>query len=1008
MLLLTCLFIAVGLVTAQTQTVTGNVTSEEDGQPVVGATILVKGTTIGTVTDIDGNFTLPNNVPSSAKTLQISYIGMQTQEVAIQPRVRVVLKSDAQLIDEVVVVGYGTTRREAKTGSITTVSSEQIADIPASSVDKMLAGKMAGVSVTAASGQPGSASNIRIRGTSSITADNEPLYVVDGIPIMEINNASGSRMTNSTNNIAIINPNDIESITVLKDAASASVYGSRAANGVILITTKSGKEGKSRFTVRAKYGVSSFANDNDYGVMNGAELLDYQRQAAINAGLDPSNPIDTRDPNAPTQKANPYYRPYELINRPQTNWMDHFTRLGQMQEYEVNMSGGSAKTKYYNSFSYHDNEGTFYGVKFQKMQARINVDHELNQYLKTGTRINAGYTYGEDVPMQSLYYANPAFAGLTILPWTPKYDKDGNFNPSIPENSNANPRATAAYDDQWEKQYLFNGNMYLEWKPIKGLTLKTTNAAEMLFGEGRRYWSLEAHNNETGYPKNQTIQSMYRLLTTSNTAVYEGNYSDHHYRALVGQEANQRYSWMNYQFSENLNPDIPQHVPGNPTNDVEYATSTSTLMSFFGILDYNYAGRYYLQASARYDGSSKFGSSNQWGLFYSLGGSWNIHNESFMEGNDWVNLLKLRLSYGLNGNNNISNYRQFGVYSSSVYNGVTGMRPTRPANPNLSWEKNASWNAGIDFHFLKRFSGSLDVYTRKTTDMLLFKSQSSTSGFTSALQNIGSMQNTGIEFQIDADIIKNKDWHWSAGFNISHNKSEILELADDEMMDYTNLEGSVESRLKHIVGERLLTFYIKDYYGVNPVNGEALWRTESGELTNDYNKGAYIKAGSPEPTFTGGVNTSVSWKDLSLSIVGEFKGGNKVLIVENRYLQSDGSQMSMNQAKSAANYWKKVGDTGVNPKPIAGNSTNSYQFASTRWMEKGDYFRIKDITLSYNLPNDLLRKVSVSGLKVYASALNLFTFHDVNFWDPERGVDGMGTGIYPMSKTFVVGLDLTF
>lgn len=995
MLLLACLFVGIGLVTAQTQTITGVVISEEDGQPVIGASVLVKGTQLGTITGVDGDFTL-SNVPSSAKTLQVSYIGMQTQEVAAKPNVKVVMKSDTELLEEVVIIGYGTTKREAKTGSITSVTSDQIATIPASSIDKMLAGKMAGVQITQNSGQPGSSTNIRIRGTSSIYADNEPLYVVDGIPVLSSNE---SQFTNTGNPIAMINPNDIENVTVLKDAAAASVYGSRAANGVILITTKSGKEGKSRFTVRAKYGVSYLANDNDYGVMSGSELLGYQRQAIINSG---------RNPDDPTGGAS-YYRPYEMLTRPQTNWMDHFTRMGNMQEYEVNMSGGSGKTKYYNSLSYHNNEGIFYGVDFQKMQARINVDHELNKYLKTGVRINAGYMYSEDIPMQSLYYSNPAFAGLTILPWTPAYNADGTHYTQIAENSNQNPRATATYDEQWEKQYRFSGNMYLEWKPIKQLTIKTTDAAEMTFNEGRRYWANEAHNYDAGYPKLQTTQMQYRLLTTSNTAVYEDTFGKHNVRALLGQEATHKNYWLQYQMSQDLNPDIPYHPSGNAEKyQIDYVTATETLMSFFGILDYNYDGRYYLQASARYDGSSKFGSNSQWGLFYSVGASWNLHNEAFMESYDWLNMLKLRASYGLNGNNNIGNYAQFGTYTSTAYNGVTGMRPSTPANPDLSWEKNASWNVGLDFRFLDRFSGSLDVYSRKTTDMLLNKAQSSTSGFNSALQNVGSMRNTGVEFQFDASIFDQNDWKWDVGFNISHNKSKILELAGDEMMNYTTLDGDTESRLKHIVGESLLTFYLKDYYGVNPVNGEALWRTSTGELTNDYNAAAYVQSGSPEPTYTGGINTTVSWKGVSLSVVGEFKGGNKVLIIENRYLQSDGAQMSMNQAKSALNYWKKPGDTGCNPKPIAGNTTNSNSFGSNRFIEKGDYFRIKDITLSYTLPATLLKKVGLGNAKVYASGLNVYTFHDVNFWDPERGIDGMGYGIYPLSKTFVVGVDLTF
>ncbi len=982
--LLACLFlVGVGLVNAQSVSVSGKVISADDGQPVIGATVMVKGTTVGTITNSDGDFKI--SLQGNAKNLLISYVGMKTIDVEAKNNMVFKLATDALVMDELIVVGYGTTRREAKTGSITTVSSDQIAEIPASSVDKMLSGKLAGVSVTSSSGQPGSNSNIRIRGTSSINASNEPLYVVDGIAVMT---GDQSGFLNTSNAIAMINPNDIESVTVLKDAAASSIYGSRAANGVILITTKSGKEGKSKLTARVKYGVSQLANDNNYGVMSPSELLSYQRQAAINAGKNPDDPTGA------------YYRPYELLTRPQTNWMDHFTRLGKLEEYEVNAQGGTAKTQMYSSFSYHKNEGVFYGIKFEKMQARVNVDHQLYNNVKIGAKVNTGYMYGEDVPMQSLYYSNPAFAGMTILPWTPAYNADGTHNVNIPENANTNPRATAEYDQQWEKQYRFNGSMYLEWTPIKGLVLKTTNGAEMTFNEGRRYWSPETNEGENTL---QTTQIQYRLLTTSNTATYDTKIEDHSLRLLAGQEATNRYYWYMYESSKNMDPKIPYHVAGNSTNDLDYNTNTSTLMSFFGVLDYNYASKYYLQGSVRYDGSSKFGKNNQWGLFYSVGASWNIHNEAFMEGVDAINILKLRASYGINGNNNIDDYQQYGVYTSTAYNGTNSMRPSTPANDNLSWEKNASWNLGLDFNFLRRFSGSIDVYSRVTSDMLLDKPLSSTTGFTSAFQNVGSMSNSGVEFQFDANLIDTKEFKWNAGLNISHNKSRIIELAGDDMMSYAD-----DSRLKHIVGESFLTYYLKDYYGVNPVNGEALWVTESGELSNDYNKAAYIKAGSPEPTFTGGINTDITWKGLTLSATCEYKGGNKVLIIENRYLQSDGNQMSMNQAKSALNYWKKPGDTGVNPIPIAGNASNSYSYSSDRFIEKGDYFRIKDVTLTYNLQEKTLKSIGFNNAKVYLSGLNVFTFHDVNFWDPERGVDGMGYGIYPMTKTFVVGLDLTF
>lgn len=982
-----CTIMCIGLVTAQTSTVTGVVTSAEDGAPIIGASVLVKGTSIGTVTNLDGEFSIPN-VPASAKTLVISYIGMTGKEVAIRSGIiNVALQSDNRLLDEVVVVGYGTQRREAKTGSISTVTSDQLSDLVGSSFDKMLAGKMAGVQITATTGQPGASSQIRIRGTSSINAGNEPLYVIDGVASMSGNQ---SYFTNTGNAIASINPNDIESITVLKDAAASSIYGSRAANGVILVTTKSGKAGKSRFNVRAKYGVSNLANDNDFGVMNASELISFRRQAAINAG---ANPDDAN--------SNYYYPTNFMDGRTDTDWIDHFTRTGVMQEYEVSATGGSEKTSYFNSLSYHKNDGVFYGITYEKMQARINVDHELSKYLKTGVRVNGTYSYMEDVAMQSLYYANPIFAGMTIQPWTKPYTEDGMHNSIIPENSNTNPRATAEYDDQWEKKYHLTGNIYLQWTPIKGLTFRTTNAAELTFNRGRRYWAPETNQ---GSATSQVSWTQYQQLTTSNTATYETLFDEvHSFRVMAGQEAIKRNYWETYTYAPNVDPGIP-HTQTAPSADTETEDWSNhwTMMSFFGMLDYNYAGRYYLQASLRNDGSSLFGKNSQWGLFYSGSASWNAHNEAFMEDLDWLNVAKLRVSYGLNGNNSISNYMQYGLYTPTQYNGTSGLRPSTPANDDLSWEKNASWNVGIDFGFLHRFSGTIDVYSRKTTDMLLYRPLSYTSGFNSQLQNVGSMRNNGIEFQFDANIINTNDLQWNAGINLAHNKSKILDLAGDEM-----IAGSANA-LKHIKGEQLFTYYLRDYYGVNPVNGDALFVTEDGSLTNNINQARYYKAGSPEPKLTGGLNTDVTWKGISLSVQLEGKFGNDILITENYYLHSDGNQMAMNQSKSALNYWKQPGDVNVNPKPVAGNATNSNSSSTTRFMEKGDYVRLKDVTLSYTFPQKWIAPAGISSLRVYASGYNLYTFHDVDFWDPERGIEGMGSGIYPMTKSIMFGLDLSF
>lgn len=979
---LTLFFVGLGVITAQTQ-VRGTVV-DEAGEPAIGATVQVKGTTTGTVTDIDGNFTL--SAPAGGRLI-VSYVGYETQEVPVSPNVRVVLKSDSKMLEEVVVVAYGTVTREAKTGAVSTVSGANISDAPVVSMDKALGGKIAGVSITSSSGQPGASSSIRIRGTSSINAGNNPLWVVDGIPVLTGNT---NDFLNTGNALASISPNDIESITVLKDAAAASIYGSRAANGVILVTTKSGKDGRTSFSARAKYGASWLANDNGFGIMNAEQLLTYQRDAAINAGYNPDNPTD------------PYYRPKELLSRPLTNWMDHLTRLGNIQEYEINATGSNAKAKYYSSLAYNKTEGVFYGVNLNKITGRINADYKLTNKLETGARVNLAYSDGNDVPMQSLYYSNPVFAGMMILPWTPAYDEEGKHNVGIIENSNTNPRATAEYDDQYGKSYQLLGNIYLQYKPIQQVTLKTTNAIETVHGDGRRYWSPETHE---GSATLQATMNKYVQLTTSNTATYNDLINDDHsVRVLLGQEAMKYTDSFQFIYAPDVNPDIP-YAQTAPQSGVEgeQGYTAETLLSFFGMLDYNFAEKYYLQASLRFDGSSLFGSENRWGTFYSVGASWNIHKEDFMQDISFLNLLKLRASYGLNGNNNIAAYRSYGVYSSAQYNGATGMRPSRPANPYLSWEKNGTWNIGLDFTLFDKLDGNIDVYDRKTTDMLLDKNVPQTTGFSTNFLNIGSLRNRGVEFQLNYDIINNNNMKWDVGANIAFNRTKILELGDNEEIAY-----SEDSRLRHKVGKSMYSFRLLDYYGVDPTNGDALYRDASGNLTNDYNKARYIYPGSPEPKFIGGFNTSLSWNNFQLGAFFEFKGGNYVMLIERRYLESDGNQMSNNQIITALNYWKKPGDTGVNPKPLAGNSTNSYNFSTTRFLQRGDYLRVKDITLSYNLPTELLSKANVSGLKLYLSAQNIYTFHDVDWWDPERGVDGIGYGIYPMTKALIGGIELSF
>lgn len=990
------LLLTIGSAFAQTTSVSGTVV-DENGDPIVSAAIQLKGSTVYTMTNSVGEFTI--SAPADG-ILAISCLGFHSAEIPVNGRasISVTLTSDAEVLEDVIVVAYGTVRREANTGSVTSIKNEQLAEIPATSVDKMLSGKMAGVSITSGSGQPGSTSTIRVRGTSSINAGNEPLWVVDGIPVM---NSDNRQMSNhgvgGGSSSTYLNPNDIESITVLKDAAAASVYGSRAANGVILVTTKSGKNGRAKFTARAKVGAQQLINDHNYRPLSGEELLSYLRVASVNAGYNPDDPTSQ------------YYYPQTLLENGTTNWYKELTRVGLIQEYEINATGGTNKGSYYSSVSYHKNEGVFYGVDYQRFTARVNADMKLTNTLKTGTKINLSYSDSNSGQMGDLYYSNPVTAMFSILPWTPIRNEDGSYNMNIVENSKTNPRANADYDVNNDKEYRLQGSLFLEWKPIPQLTLKTNNQVEFDLTQSRQNRHEFTHQGTaTDF---EYINKDVRY-TTSNTITYDDKYDEHSFRVLVGQEAMLDKWDLLGAYSPGVDPAIPYPTTGKgETDQVDFNIVEESLLSFFGVADYNYDNRYFFQASVRGDGSSLFGSQAKWGAFWSVSGSWNIANEKFMSSTrSWLSGLKIRASYGVNGNNNIAAYRAYGVYGAINYAGATGMVPSRPENPNLAWEKNKTWDLGLDFSFFDdRLTGSGDIYFRKTSDMLLSKRVPYTTGFGSNFMNVGSMRNKGIEGQIEGVIIRNSDWYWSVGLNVAMNRSLVLDLGDSEFLSVADSRASSNDStpVRIVKGMRLYNFYARDYYGVNPSTGDPLWYDKNGKLTGDISKARYVYAGSPEAKATGGFNTTVSWKGLSLSAYFEFVAGNKVFVSDQNI--GYGYDMNNNNTVGVLNYWTKPGDTGVVPKPVAGAPSQSYR-PSTFNIQDGSYTRIKDITLSYSLPENALKAIRMKGIRIYVSALNPYTFHNVkNVMDPELGVLGYTMGAsHPMTKSIVGGIEVTF
>lgn len=972
---------------AQSGVVTGVVKDSGTGEAIPFAALRVKGTMTGATTGADGSYSI-NVADKASAVLVFSSINYKSKEVAVAGKsiLDIMLDVDATALEDVVVVAYGTQKKEAVTGSVSSLKGDGLADAPVTSVDKALSGKLAGVTISATSGQPGAVSQIRIRGTGSINASNAPLWVVDGIPVLAGNVAL---VANQSSLLANLNPNDIESITVLKDAAASAAYGSRAANGVILVTTKSGKEGQAYFSASAKTGINWLKSDSGYRMMDARELLTFQRDAIYNAGMDPDDPLGT------------YYRPLSILNGPLYNVVNEFTKLGRLQEYEITASGGNSKSKYYSSFSYHNNEGVFYGVKYERLQGRLNASYKLLDNLETGVRLNMSYVDQTDVPMQALYYANPLWSAQTLMPWQ-QIMTDGQWLGNKNVNSGENARASAIHDDKWEHIFKLNGTFNLKWSPVKNLDIETKESVEGIFQNARYYFSPLAHDNANANQLETHDRQIYQV-TTSNTVSYGNIFGGYHsFRILAGQEAMKYKSIGLTAYSPEVDKNIPHHQTADQTTtQLETSLLNETMLSFFSIADYNYDNKYFLQATLRGDGSSLFGEENKWGVFWSLSGSWNITKENWFKSVKPVNLLKLRLSYGVNGNNGIEAYKAYGLYRSVIYNGLSGYAPTQLPNKQLSWEKNKTWNLGLDFGFFdNRLSGSVDVYNRLTEDLLLNKQVPQTTGFSTIFANVGSMVNKGVELQLSGEIIRTDDALLSAGFNVAFNRTTILDLGGDEY---------IGTWRRHVKGKSMYTYYLYDYYGVNPSNGEALWVTEDGSLTNLQSKARRYYAGSPEPKAVGGFNLDFQWKGLSLGAAFEFKAGHKILLLnEHRYLDADGSNLSLNQMYSAFNYWRQPGDTGVNPKPVAGTTSNSNEFESDRWIEDGSYLRVKDVTLAYSLPKKWVEKVYMKGARLYISGLNLYCFNDVNFWDPEQGVTGVTSGQYPITKSIVGGIEITF
>lgn len=1025
MLLLACLSV-IGMM-AQTR-VSGIVISEEDGEPIVGASILVEGTTMGTVSDIDGRFIFPN-LPPTAKTLIVSYIGMQTQKAEIKPNLQIVLKSNTKQLDELMVVAYGTTKRSAFTGSAAVLDQEKI-KTPAASVDKSLAGQLAGVQVISASGQPGSSTSFRIRGSGSLNASNEPLIVVDGIATSNMEYSKIADENESSSNIlASLNSNDIESITVLKDAAAAALYGSRAANGVVLITTKSGKSGKTRVTFDSKFSWATLGRA--YEMMSSAEYY----KTLFNYYMEQGNGSDWA--NEQTQGAithNPYNMDYPLDSQGNvvsgarivvdTDWQKEVFKTAATQDYTVGVSGGSEKTLFFLSTGYLNQEGIAPAAGYKRYSAKINIDSQANSWLKAGLNVNFAHSI-QNTTVAGSMGASPLYNALTFPNGVPLYVVDSNGEPVLDANGNKqynfnnpvslnfNPLAIPYMDTHRTKTYRLLASAYLEIEPIKDLKLKTVFAPDFITNDEHRYWNKE-HGNGPAYngrlDKYHTTDLMY---TSTNTASYSRTFAERHQiNLMAGMEYWQSAYEYLYAGGRDLLGNMQElDVAAGSFSPSSYSTK-EVLISYFGRAEYAFSDRYNASFSLRSDGSSVFGLDTKWGTFWSAGFSWRLNHESFLKDAEWIDNLKMRLSYGTSGNKaGLDRYQSLGLWTVSsdykydVYNGAW---LTQLANTALGWEKQRMFNVGIDFSFRNTLYGSIDYFNKVSDGLLYDLPISSETGLKKIKMNAAKTRNEGIELMLGAQLLKNTPVKWNVEFNASFIRDKIEDLYGDNDIQQTSYQKIWS------LGHSQYEFYMPTWAGVDSATGNALWYVVDGNgtrtTTSDYSKATFERQGTSTPDVYGGLSNKLSYKNLDLSVQLNYQFGGKVYDGLYRTLMNGGSSFGINMHTDNLKAWTSTNTATNIPKIGINQASNSL---SSRFLYDASFLKIKSVTLAYTLPR--LPKFSdvVSSARIFLSADNLATF----FFSDYQGYGDLdiygvqGYSLYPsipMPRTWTLGVNLTF
>lgn len=1020
-LFLIMLLVGIQATFAQSVQVNGKVTYADDGSPVIGATINVKGSAIATATDVNGNYkiTIPTK---NDKVLVFKALGLETQEVATPTTgtYNVELKSEALTASDVVVTGYGNVSRKSYGGSAAVISTAKLQDVPSVSVQSRLAGAVPGLTVTSASGQPGSVESVRIRGMGSINAGNEPLYVLDGIPI-QTGNASGfgdSYGESGNSMLAALNPSDIESMTVIKDAAAASLYGSRAANGVIVITTKKGVAGKTRFNVKADVGFSDMAI-NYRPTLDGQQRRDilylgFQNYAKYNQGMTNQAAIDAfANGNINDFAAKPWSG--------YTDWRDVLLRNGLNQNYEISAQGGNEKTRFYTSLSYTNQKGITYEQEYKRITGRVNLDHKAGILTLNASSLFS--SVNQRVNSEGTAFSNPIMMlGMTVSPTEYVYNEDGSINldpdafPAI-GGGLANP--------VWEREINYNkesmirslSNISAQLDIVKGFAIKQTLSYDYIHSGSSAWWDPRSNNGEASQGVMQRTSIVNSRLNSQTMASYNNVFNDvHNLSALVAFEAEANKEDYLYANGNGYPSYQKPEIENAATTSASSSLAQSTLLSWVGKLDYTYDNRYYVGGSFRSDGSSRLSPENRWGNFWSVSAYWRLSQEHWWKDggiNTVLTEAKIRASYGENGTQPSNWYDWMGIYSYGYnYNGMPGSAEKRVNNPDLSWERNLSTNVGFDVTFIDRISLSFDWYNRETKDLILAQPVSQTTGFATTLKNVGAMRNRGFEIDLRATAIQTRDVQWILGLNIAHNNNTLISLNDGT----NEMVSTASSNIIHRVGESFYSYNLYEYAGVDAATGNESFYlntvNEDGTInrgtTTNPAKAQRVITGNAQPTITGGITSQFSYKWLDFGFTFTYSLGGSAFDNAS-WIQSNGG--TYNYIGNVPDYYK-IEDTWQNPGDNA--SLPKFQYGSvatrsSRWQVSTDHLRLKNVTLGFSAPKAWTDKMTIQKLRIFASASNLFTIKSKDlYFDPETRVDGLVTFQSPALRTITFGIEVGF